>query len=377
MTPRRRIRTETPAAAEVGPAADHGSGIERTTMQKAVVGLLAVIAVIIVAAALRASAVVAMPLAFAFFVAVLVHPLEEFLAARLPAKLQWLSIVLSMLLVASVLALAVALIWVTLLPVLAGAPGYLQELQDRLAGLSAWAEQRGINLPRDLDLAGTLVSTGVSSLLLGLASAGELLAFLILVFFFTLLMLVEASTWRRKTEAALRRRHTAAVLETVAAVAHKARRFVLNRTMISIIAATTEGGWLWLMGVDFAPFWAVLIFFLNYLPNVGSIIAVTLASLLAFVQFGAAWALLVAAGLTAIDQLLGNFLDPRLQGRTLNVSSLVVLLAVIFWGWLWGVVGALLAVPLTVTMILVCAHVPMLKPIAVLLSGGEDEDFED
>jgi AI-2 transport protein TqsA len=342
-----------------------------------IVGLLAVIAVILVAAALRACAVVAMPLAFAFFVAVLVHPVEEFLAARLPAKLQWLSLVLSMLLVVSVLALAVTLVWVTLLPVIAGAPDYLQQMQDRLADLSAWAERRGIDLPRDLDLAGTLISSGAQSLLWGLTSAGEVLAFLILVFFFTLLMLLEASAWRRKTEAALRRRHTAAVLQTTAAVAHKVRRFVLNRTLISLIAATTEGGWLWLMGVDFAPFWAVLIFFLNYLPNIGSIVALSLATLLAFVQFGAAWALLIGGGLTAIDQVLGNFVDPRLESRTLNVSSLVVLLAVIFWGWLWGVVGALLAVPLTVTILLVCAHVPMLEPVAVLLSGGEDQHADD
>jgi AI-2 transport protein TqsA len=72
--------------------------------------------------------------------------------------------------------------------------------------------------------------------------------------------------------------------------------------------------------------------------------------------------------------VLGNFLDPRLQGRTLNLSSLVALLSVIFWGWIWGVVGALLAVPLTVTIILVCAQVPALEPVAVLLSGAPDDD---
>ena len=338
------------------------------------IGLLAVIAVILAAAALRASAMVAMPLAFAFFVAVLVHPVEEFLAARLPGGLQWLGIVASMLLVVSVLALAVVLVSITLMPVIAGLPSYLEQLQGQLSDLSAWAERRGVDLPRDFDLAGTLISNGARSLLWGLASAGEVLAFLALVFFFTLLMLLEASAWRRKTEAALRRRHTRAVLETTAAVVHKVRRFMLNRTLVSMIAALTEGGWLWLMGVDFAPFWAVLIFFLNYLPSVGSIIAVTLASLLAFVQFGVGWGLLIAAGLIAIDQVLGNFLDPRLQGRTLDVSSLVVLLSVIFWGWIWGVVGALLAVPLTVTLILICARVPTLEPVAVLLGGSNDGD---
>jgi AI-2 transport protein TqsA len=273
----------------------------------------------------------------------------------------------------AVLAFAVMLIWLTLIPVIAGAPAYLEQLQGRLADLVAWAERRGVDLPRDSDLAGTLLSNGAQSLLWGLASAGQLLAFLVLVFFFTMLMLIEASAWRRKAEAALHWRHTRVALETIAAVAQKVRRFMLNRTLISAIAAVTEGGWLWLMGVDFAPFWAVLIFFLNYLPNLGSIIAVTLASLLAFAQFGVTWGIVVAAGLTAIDQVLGNFLDPKLQGRTLGVSSLVVLLSVIFWGWIWGVVGALLAVPLTLTIILICAHVPTLEPVAVLLSGGTDD----
>jgi AI-2 transport protein TqsA len=334
--------------------------------------LLAVIAVILVAAALRASAVVAMPLAFAFFVAVLVHPVEEFLAARLPSSLQWLGLVAAMLLVIRVLALAIVLISITSMPVIAGLPSYLEQLQGHWSDLTAWAERHGVDLPQDFDPTATIISNGLQSLLWGLTSAGEVLAFLVLVFFFTLLMLLEASAWRRKTTQALQRRHTRAVLDTAGAVANKIRRFTLNRTVISLIAATTEGGWLWLMGVDFAPFWAVLIFFLNYLPNVGSIIAVTLASLLAFAQFGIAWGLLIAAGLTALDQVLGNFVDPRLQGRTLNLSSLVVLLSVIFWGWIWGVVGALLAVPLTLTIILVCAHVPALEPVAVLLSSADD-----
>jgi AI-2 transport protein TqsA len=75
-----------------------------------------------------------------------------------------------------------------------------------------------------------------------------------------------------------------------------------------------------------------------------------------------------------MEQIMGNFLDPKLTGRTLNVSSLVVLLSVLFWGWIWGVPGALIAVPLTVTLILVCGHTDALRPIAVLLSGEEEID---
>jgi AI-2 transport protein TqsA len=340
------------------------------------VWLLAVIAVILAAAALRATMLVTMPLAFAFFVAVVMYPLEQALAARLPARLQWLAVLAAMLLIVSVVAVAVLAIWLALLPVTERAPGYVDRLQEQIDAWSAWAGANGISLPPDFDLAGTVMSGGAQSLVWGLTSAGEVLVFLLLVFFFTLLMLIEASAWRRKTQAALRRRHTAAVLETVGEVAHKVRRFFMVRSFVSLLAAVAQGSWLWLMGVDFVLFWAVVIFFLNYLPNVGSIVVGTLATLLAFVQFGFAWACLVAAGLVGIDQLLGNFLDPKLQGRSLNVSSLVVLVALIFWGWMWGVGGALLAVPLTVTIILVCAHVPALEPIATLLSGGPDDADE-
>jgi AI-2 transport protein TqsA len=338
------------------------------------VWLVALIAVILAAAALRATMLVTMPLAFAFFTAVVMYPIEQALADRLPARLQWLAILLAMLLIVSVVAAAVAMIWLALLPVSERAPGYVDMLQQQLDAWGSWAGQHGFRLPADFDLAGTVMSGGAQSVIWGLTSAGEVLVFLLLVFFFTLLMLAEAAAWRRKTQAALRSRQTAAVLETVREVAQKVRRFFMVRSFVSLIAAFAQGGWLWLMGVDFAPFWAVLVFFLNYLPNLGSIVVGTLATLLAFVQFGAGWAVVVATGLIGIDQLLGNFIDPKLQGRNLDVSSLVVLIAVIFWGWMWGIGGALLAVPLTVTIILVCAHVPALEPIAVLLSGGAERD---
>jgi AI-2 transport protein TqsA len=346
--------------------------LDANAARKAVIGLLALIATILTLWALKWSAVVTMPLAFSFFVAILVHPIERSLAAHLPGKLQWLGLACAMLAVIGALALAVALTSFTLAPVLERAPQYADDLHRQWENLRSWASGHGLALPQSFHLQGMLGSNALASLVSGLTSAWEILALLLLVFFFTLLMLIEASAWRRKTAVALRGRQTAAVLETVHAVAHKVRRFLLIRTVLGVISGAAVTAWLWLMGVDFAPFWGVLFFLLNYLPNVGSIIAGIPPTVLAFVQFGPGWALLVAGGLLALEQVTGNFLDPRLQGRTLNVSSLVVLLSVILWGWIWGVPGALIAVPLTVTIILVCAKVAMLRPFAVLLSGGED-----
>jgi AI-2 transport protein TqsA len=293
-----------------------------------IVGLLAVIAVILGAAALKASAVVTMPLAFAFFVAVLVHPIQRRLAAVLPSWLDWLSVLVTMLLVVGVLALAVGLVWFSLPPVASRAPEYLDQLQSYWESLRTWAEARDLPLPRNLDWR-RLASTMVQPLAWGLSwawSALAWLAFLVLVFFFTLLMLIEASAWRRKTEAALRARRTAAVLETVSAVAQKVRRYMLVRTVVGLVSALLATLWLWLLNVDFALFWGLVIFLLNYVPNIGSIISAIPPTVLAFLQFGFGCALLAAGGLTALNQVRGNFVDPRLEGRTLDMSSLVVLL---------------------------------------------------
>ena len=360
------------------PDADRTSRLDPSTARRAIIGLLSVIAVIATAWALQWSAVVTMPLAFAFFVAVLVHPIERSLAAYLPGKLEWLGVICAMLAVVGTLAFAVALVSFALEPVIERAPQYADQLQSQWQALRSWARGHGLPLPQASDLGSMLASNGVQRLLYGLTSAWELLAFLLLVFFFTLLMLIEASAWRRKTEAALHERQTAAVLDTIPVVAHKVRRFLLVRTVLGVVSGIVATAWLYLTGVDFAPFWGVLFFLLNYLPNVGSIIAGIPPTLLAFVQFGFGWAFLVAGGLLAMEQVIGNFLDPRLQGRTLNISSLVVLLSVILWGWIWGVPGALIAVPLTVTIVGVCANVPMLRPIAVLLSGGrQSHDAEE
>jgi AI-2 transport protein TqsA len=355
------------------PDRARGTESARTT-SKVVVALLSVITVILTAWALKASAVVTMPLAFAFFVAILVHPIERTLAARLPRRLEWLGVTCAMLAVVGTLVLALSLIALALEPVVARAPQYADQLQAQWDSLRSWARGQDLAIPQASDLRSRLASGGMQGLLSGLSSAGEVLAFLALVFFFTLLMLIEASSWRRKTEVALHRRQTAAVLGTMPAVAQKVRWFMLIRTVVGVVSGLLATTWLWLLGVDFAPFWGVLFFLLNYLPNIGSIIAGIPPTVLAFLQLGFGWGLFAAGGLIVLEQIIGNFLDPRLQGRTLNVSSLVVLLSVLLWGWIWGVPGALIAVPLTVTLILVCANTDALRPIAVLLSGEGEID---
>ena len=125
---------------------------------------------------------------------------------------------------------------------------------------------------------------------------------------------------------------------------------------------------LW-VGVDYAPFWALLIFMLNYIPTIGSMVAVLLPTTLALVQFdtfGPFVTLLVSLG--TVQVLIGNVLEPRLMGSSLNLSPLVVILALSLWGQMWGVTGMFLSVPITVISMIVLANFPQTRAIAVAMS---------
>lgn len=156
-------------------------------------------------------------------------------------------------------------------------------------------------------------------------------------------------------------------------------RYVTLKTFVSLMTGTLSYVALLIIGVDFAFFWAFVIFLLNYIPTIGSLIATAFPALIAALQFAsfvpAVW---VLAGVGAIQVLVGNVIEPRLMGNTLNVSPLVVLLSLAFWGSLWGVVGMILSVPITVMLVIVLAQFKNTRWVAVLLSDkgrvGDDPE---
>ena len=127
------------------------------------------------------------------------------------------------------------------------------------------------------------------------------------------------------------------------------------------------------LDVDFPFLWGLLAFLLNFIPQVGSVIATVPPVLIALLQHGTLSRPLIAlACLIGLHMVIGNFIEPRLLGRSLNLSPLVVLLSLLFWGWLWGFAGVVLAVPLTVTVQIACQQSESLRPVAVLLGSGRD-----
>jgi predicted PurR-regulated permease PerM len=128
-----------------------------------------------------------------------------------------------------------------------------------------------------------------------------------------------------------------------------------------------------LIGVNYAALFALIIFLLNYIPTIGSLIGVVFPSVLALLQFSTAWPFVAVVVLLGVIQFcIGSLLEPRLMGRSLNLSPLVIILSLSFWGSIWGVTGMVLCVPLTVMLLIVCAQFPLSRPFAILLSVDGD-----
>jgi len=145
--------------------------------------------------------------------------------------------------------------------------------------------------------------------------------------------------------------------------------YIWIKTLVSLLTASVSLLIMKVIGVDFAEFWALIIFFLNYIPNIGSILGTLFPSMIALVQYNDYSFLVVAGSLTAAQFAIGNFLEPRLMGRSLNLSTLVIFFSLVFWGTIWGILGMILCVPIMVIVMIILAHFPKTRPIAILLSG--------
>lgn len=195
---------------------------------------------------------------------------------------------------------------------------------------------------------------------------------------YLLFILLEYSFFEAKLSALVRdedkRSRTRALLSHIA---KQVQSYLRIKTLISLVTAV--GSYLVMtgMGLDFAEFWAFLIFLLNFVPTIGSITATVFPCLLALVQFDELMpALVVALLLTMVQLFMGSFLEPRIMGSSLNLSGLVIIMALAVWGQIWGVVGMFLCVPILVILNIVLANFPVTRPVAIILSQNGKTDFK-
>jgi len=220
--------------------------------------------------------------------------------------------------------------------------------------------------PRDLVGVSTLTSVATSSvgtLVTGLSNA-------FLVFLFLLFMLAAAGELPIKVKHAFKDAGSERIGAMLANIDRQVRRYLIAKTIVSLTTAVITTIILLILGVDFAVVWGLLAFLLNYIPNFGSLIATVFPVLTALLQFDSLTKPILALILLVVAQnVMGNVVEPKLMQSSLNLSPVVILMSLIFWGWLWGVWGMILAVPITATIKIVFENLDTLKPLAVLMSG--------
>ncbi len=317
--------------------------------------LTVVIAVILAGWALHVTASFMVPIVFSIFLALLVAPLDGWVAERVPEKVSWLGHVAAMGAILIALLVFVGLISMaaqqvierfpfsngdagSLLPQFGSGTDPQDGAADVAAGAGATATEGGLPDLGSGEAASasgeasarfrevfsgaleSLVSrlgewaSGTAMQILG--AAGTALGAAVLVFFLTLIMLIEAPTWRNKVENVLAASASRKATDSTAIIADRLRRYLLTRTLLGVVTAALYAGWLWLFGIDLLVVWALLAVLLNFIPTFGSLVAGTLPVIYAFVQKDLGTTLAVGAGIFVIEQVMGNYVDPRVQGTT-------------------------------------------------------------
>jgi AI-2 transport protein TqsA len=202
-------------------------------------------------------------------------------------------------------------------------------------------------------------------------SVGSLLSSLILVLIYTAFLFAEQPVLVKKLDALASNPDKASkTRDTITQIATQVQHYVWMKTLVSLATGLLSYFILLWVGVDFAAVWALLIFMLNFIPNLGSILGVMLPALLTLVQFDTLMPFMyIAVGLGAVQFTIGNVIEPALMGKSLNLSSLMIILSLTFWGLLWGIPGMLLSVPIMVMFAIVCAKFDKLRGIAIILSA--------
>jgi predicted PurR-regulated permease PerM len=191
-----------------------------------------------------------------------------------------------------------------------------------------------------------------------------------LVLLFMIFILAGAGQLAEKVRLAFPERYAERVAALISTVDVQVRQYLVTKTLISLATGFITWLVLFLLGVDFPLVWGFTAYVLNYIPNIGSTIAVIFPFLISLLEFdGLAVPLLVLLGLGALQMTMGNVVEPRVMGFSLNMSPLLIIVSLIFWGWLWGLWGMILAVPLTATAKIIFENVEPLYPISVLMSG--------
>jgi predicted PurR-regulated permease PerM len=348
---------------------DDELGRAHLDQQRLTAGLLLVLTIVAVGGVMKLMAGIFQPLVIALLLSLVLGPLVERLhRLRIPRILAIL------LVIAFILGLGTLLVFVlssTIQRVVRQVPAYAERLIELAQQLV-----RALELPSDFLSAGDIVPQIGSSLVSISGSFLNVLGSLTMVLIFLLFFLLEKPYLRPKVMEALQGPRTERIWKIVGHTNAQIGRSLTVKLVVSLATGVLVWIAFSIIGVEFALIWAVLSFLFNFIPSIGSIVIGVVSVLFAFVQFYPDPSPIIAAGISmlTIQLVLGNVIDPKMQGDSLKISPVVILISLLFWGWLWGVVGLFLAVPLTVAIKIMTENIPGYEFIGILMGRDVTPD---
>ena len=327
--------------------------------------ILTLAALIIIIAGLKTAQALLVPFLLAFFISIIcVGPFFWLQKYKIPAPL-------AMLLVIAVILLGglavVTLIGTSVNDFTNALPVYQEKLRTQTFILFDWLNNFGIKVSKSVLLEyfnpGSIMQSAASML----AKAGGVLTNSFMILLTVVFILFEAAGMPNKLRAALPDADSS--LASFEKFITGVRQYLAIKTLVSIATGLIVTAGLLILGLDYAPLWGVIAFLLNYVPNIGSIIAAIPAILLALIQLGPFSSLLVAVLYLTVNVIMGNAVEPRMMGKKLGLSTLVIFISLVFWGWVLGPVGMLLSVPLTMIVKIALEVNESTRWMAILLSS--------
>lgn len=332
---------------------------------RSVIALLGVIVTLLVMGFLKLAGPVLIPFVVAFLLSFVLNPLVEVLVK---IKIPRIVAILMVIIVLVGLSFLIGLILYESIQSILRNFGKYQDRYTEVTGFIASM----LNLPGDyfetLEISGTIFS------IVGQVS-GNLVNFLgntMLVLIFMLFLFLEKPFIRRKLVDAIRHEETERIARIFADITHQVGRYLMVKFFVSLLTSIIVFFGFSAIGIDFAFVWAVLTFLFNFIPTIGSISISAITSVFAIIQFFPQYEPIILAVLAMVipQIIIGNIIDPKLLGDSLNLSPVIILVAMLIWGYLWGIAGLFLAVPLTVGLKIVFEHVPSMRYISILMGTG-------
>ena len=333
-------------------------------------GVLTLAGIALLLALLRMSVDIVAPFLLALFITIIAASPVDWLKQRgIPGV--W-SVVIVVVVVVVLLVLCALMLGTSIAQFNEALPGYQARLDELTNRLSVWLATKGINTSDEgvLDALDPSAIMGFANSLV--SGIGDALSNVFLIIFTVLFMLAEASGFPRKL-AAMDSDGSGKNLQYIADIVQSVKRYVSAKTVVSLVTGILIWIGLELVGLDFAPLWGFLAFLLNFVPNIGSVLAAVPAVLLAMLLLDPTGVLTVVAIYLVVNIVIGNVLEPTIMGKRVGLSVLAVFLSLVFWGWMFGPVGMLLSVPLSMVVKFAAGTNTHTRWLAVLLEPAPAE----